>query len=90
MTPERDDCRFLGFSQNRRARFRRPRLQILDRRTPAPRCHRLGVDAQFPTQLREQSLRSFGLALGPMAGQPSLLQLGQRAWSWRSRDELVP
>ena len=36
----------------------RPGLQILDRRPFTPLRHRLGIDAQFPTQRRERSLRS--------------------------------
>ncbi len=55
---EIDDCRFLGFGQNRRARFRRPSLHILDRRALPPLRHRLRVNAEFLAQLRERSLRS--------------------------------
>lgn len=46
------------FGQNRRARFRRPGLHILDRRPLSPLCHSLGVDAQFLAPLRRRSLRS--------------------------------
>lgn len=56
MTPERYNPRLLGLGQNRRARFRRSCLQILDRRALARLHLHLGVDAQFPAQLRERSL----------------------------------
>ena len=75
MAPERYDRRLFGLGQDGRPRFLRPGLHVLDRRALAPLRHRLGVDAQFPAQLRERSLRSFGLTLGPLASQPSVLQL---------------
>jgi hypothetical protein len=75
VAPERDDCRFFGFGQNRRALFRRPGFKVLNRRALAPFRRRLGVDAKLPAQLRERSLRSFGPSLEPMAGWPSLLLL---------------
>jgi len=72
---EGDDCRLLFLSQNGRSRFLRPGLEVLDRRPLAPLRDRLEVDAQFPAQLRERSLRSFGPSLEPMAGWPLLLVL---------------
>ncbi len=57
VAPERDDCHFLGFDQNRRARCRRPCLYILERRALPPLRHRLRVNAEFLAQLRERSLR---------------------------------
>ena len=58
MTPERDDHRFFGLSQHSGSRFRRPGLQVLDRRPFPPLRYGLGVDAELPAQLRERSLRS--------------------------------
>jgi hypothetical protein len=55
VAPERDDCRFLGFSQNRRVRFRRASLHILDRRALPPLRHRLRVDAEFLAQLGSEA-----------------------------------
>jgi hypothetical protein len=56
VAPECDDHRFLGLGQDSRSRLRRASLHILDRRALAPLRHRLGVDAEFPAQLRERSL----------------------------------
>ncbi len=55
---ERDDYRFFGFCQHCEARFRRHCLHILDRDPVPPLYNRLGIDAQFPAQLRERSLQS--------------------------------
>jgi hypothetical protein len=57
MAPEGDNQRLLGLGQHGGPRFRRPGFQILDRRALAPLRHLLRVDAQFPAQLRERSLR---------------------------------
>ena len=56
MAPERYDRRLFGLGQDGGPRFRRPGLHVLDCRPLAPLRHRLGVDAQFPAQLRERSL----------------------------------
>ena len=90
MAPKRHDHRLLILGQNRRTGLCRPCLHVFDRRALAPLRDGLGVNTQFPAQLCDRSLRSFGPALEPMAGKPSLLLLGQRAWSWRCHDELVP
>lgn len=73
--PERHNRCLFGLGQNGGTRLLRPGLEILDRLSPAPLRHRLLVYAQFPAQRRERSLRSFGHALEPVAGKPSLLQL---------------
>ena len=69
--PDSNNGRLLRLGQDRQARFRRPGLETLDRLAFAPLRHRLVVNPQLPAQRRERSLRSFGLALGPIAGQPS-------------------
>ena len=51
---EGDDCRLFFLGLNRRSRFLRPGLGILDRHPLAPLSDRLGVDAQLPAQLRER------------------------------------
>ncbi len=58
MAPKGNDRRLLGLRQHGGARVRRPGLHVLDRRPLPPRRHRLGIDAEFPAQLRERSLRS--------------------------------
>ena len=58
MAPKGNDRRLLGLRQHGGARIRRPGLHVLDRRPLPPRRHRLGIDAEFPAQLRERSLRS--------------------------------
>ena len=45
VAPERHDRSFLVLGQDRRARFPRPGLQVLDRRTLAPFRDGLGIDA---------------------------------------------
>jgi hypothetical protein len=87
---EGDDRRLLFLGQDRRPRFLRPCLHVFDRGPLPPLRDGLLIDAQFTAQLRKRSLRSFGPSLTPMAGWPSLLPLGRRAWSWSSRDEPVP
>ena len=61
MTTECDNRRFFGLGQDRRSRFFRTRLHALDRHPLAPLGHGLWVDAQFPAQLRERSLRSLSV-----------------------------
>ena len=75
MAPECHDHRLLSLRQHGGSRLGRPSFHILDRRAIAPLRHGLGIDAQLTAQLRERSLRSFGPALEPMAGKPSLLLL---------------
>ena len=58
MTPECDNRRFFGLGKDRRSRFFRTRLHILDRRPLTPLGNCLGIDAQFMAQRRERSLRS--------------------------------
>ena len=72
---EGDDCRLFLCGQNRRSRFLRPGLEVLDLRALAPLRDRLGVDAELPAQLRERSLGSVGPSLKPMAGRPSVMLL---------------
>ena len=55
---ECNDHRLLSLRQDGGPRFRRPGRHVLDRRALAPLRYRLGIDAQFPAQLRERSLRS--------------------------------
>lgn len=79
--------RFPFFAENSWAQLFRPCLSILNR---------LGVDAQFPAQFRDRSLRSFGSALtiaARTACVPSQRFLRKRLpvnGAWRSYDEFVP
>lgn len=75
---EWQDYRYLGFGQNRRSKFFRPSIHVLDRQTRPPLRDRLGVDAPFAAQRCERSFRSLYCCSG-----------GVR-WSWRSCDKLVP
>ena len=73
MAPERYDRRLFGLGQDGGPRFRWPGLQVLDRRSFAPLRHRLGVDAQFPAQLRERSLRSLYCSSDGVRGRRALV-----------------
>ena len=50
--------RLFGLGQDRRARFSRPGLEVLDRLALAPFSNGLRVDPKIPAQRRERSLRS--------------------------------
>ncbi len=102
MATERNHRRLLFLGPNRRSRFLRLGLEVLDRRPLAPLRDRLGVDAQLPAQLRERSRDHSGhpsnrWRAGPhyccSDGVPSPWCSNQwrtMARSWRCRDELVP
>ncbi len=92
VAPKRDDGRLLSLREDRRTWLLWAGLEIIHRLPFAPLCNRLGIDPQLPAQRRARSLRSFGQALGPVAGRPhnccsdgvrgrgaSMMNLSQRA-----------
>ena len=86
MAPKRNDGRLLGLRQDRRTRLRRTGLHILDRRALAPLRNRLGIDAQFPAQLRERSLRSLYCCSDSVRGRgAAVTNLSHRA-SFHSKE----
>ena len=87
---EGDDHRLLGLGQHRGPRFRRPGLHVLDRRALAPLRHRLGIDAEFPAQLRERSLRSLYCCSDGVRGRGAPVTNLSHSASFHSCERIAP
>ncbi len=90
MAPERYDRRLFGLGQDGGPRFRRPGLHVLDRRALAPFRHSLGVDAEFPAQLRERSLRSLYCSSDGVRGRGAPVTNLSHNASFHSREWIAP
>ena len=90
MAPERYDRRLFGHGQDGRPRFPRPGLHVLDCRPLAPLRHRLGVDAQFPTRLRERSLRSLYCSSDGVRGRGAAMTNLSQSASFHSCERIAP
>ena len=90
MAPERDDRRFLVLGQDRRARFLRSGLHILDRCPLPPLRHRLRINPQLPAQLRERSLRSLYCCSDGVRGRGAPVTNLSHSASFHSQERIAP
>jgi hypothetical protein len=85
-----DDCRLLFLGQDRRARFLRPGLHVFDRRALSPPRYGLGIDAEFPAQLRERSLRSLYRCSDGVRGRGAPVTNLSHSASFHSCERIAP